>query len=117
MNNLRQYAMFPVRLLVILLSFFSSFFVIVMGKPWREEWNEMNVRAYLIEGKNWNAAGFWSTPPVLIALCHLSNLAEYLRHANHTMANGVNFDLSAAWDIGSFPLAEGHQLLAKFMHG
>jgi hypothetical protein len=58
MNNLRQYAMFPVRLLVILLGFFSSFFVIVMGKPWREEWNEMNVRAYLIEGKNWNAAGF-----------------------------------------------------------
>lgn len=54
----RKYAMFPVRLLIVLMGLLLSLAVVATGKSWQEEWNQMSFRAYLLEGKNWNAAGF-----------------------------------------------------------
>lgn len=58
MDITRKYFMFPVRLGIVLVGFLMSLVMIATGKSWQEEWREMNLRAYLFDGKNWNAAGF-----------------------------------------------------------
>lgn len=57
-DGLRKYAMFPLRLAITFVGVLISVSMIAFGKPWREEWASMNIRGYLLEGNNWNAAGF-----------------------------------------------------------
>ena len=52
------YGMFPVRLLAMFMGLLMSLIVVALGKPWREEWSDLNLRGYLFEGRNWNSWGF-----------------------------------------------------------
>ena len=58
MHSLRKYAMLPVRLMIAVVGVLMSLALIAFGRPWRDEWAEMNFRGYLLEGNNWNSAGF-----------------------------------------------------------
>ena len=44
--------MFFERLVVVLMELTMSLIVVAMGKPWREEWSQLNFRDYLFKGKN-----------------------------------------------------------------
>lgn len=58
MGFVRVYFMLPMRLLFALIAILISLTFIVLGESWQEEWGKMDFRGYLLNGKNWNTAGF-----------------------------------------------------------
>lgn len=58
MSFVRTYAMLPMRLFLAVVAILISAVIILMGEPWRQEWDKLDFRGYLIEGRHWNAAGF-----------------------------------------------------------
>jgi hypothetical protein len=57
-DTARKYLMLPVRLIVFLFAVLISLLLVILGHSWKNEWQQMDVRGYLLEGKNWNRAGF-----------------------------------------------------------
>ncbi len=58
LQSARKYIMLPVRLVILALAVLINLMLVVLGHSWRDEWQQMDVRGYLLEGKNWNWAGF-----------------------------------------------------------
>jgi hypothetical protein len=55
---LRTYGMFPARLLLVTFGIGMTLLMSAFGSSWREEWDAMDIRGYLLKGRNWNSAGF-----------------------------------------------------------
>ena len=51
-EGLLRTRMFFERLVVVLLGLTMSLIVVAMGKPWQEEWSQLNFRSYLFKWKN-----------------------------------------------------------------
>lgn len=58
MDFVRLYFMLPMRLLFAFIAMLISLAFILLGDSWREEWDKMDFRGYLLNGRNWNTAGF-----------------------------------------------------------
>ncbi len=58
LHHARKYIMLPARLVIFVLAVLINILLVLMGHSWRDEWEQMNVRGYLLEGDNWNRFGF-----------------------------------------------------------